>query len=239
MLELHAAPDALGILGDVVLEPVEDALHKGVDDDVLRAFGGKKNRIQIGVPQTVDVLARWPGDQGLQADADLMRDDFDFYAIRLACSFVPDRGCKFLWARMTATLASDDAAAVPIAFDLFPRDIGDVRTFKRTYGVSPKLKFAFAEVGAEAGHEEEVLRYEPQLTVAGLLTGEPTWTFEATGRTGLAGSRELFMLAKKPHGSTLRARFSVGAEVQTYAGRIPLIRARDDDVLARAYELRP
>src|SRR5207248_5695688 len=141
----------------------------------------------------------WPGDEGLLADAAQMKDAFDFYAVRLACSFVADRGCKFTWVRMAATLTVD-AGDTPVAFDLFPRDVGDTRTFKRSYGVSPKLKFAFVEAGAELAHEEEVLRYEPALTAAGLLTDEPVWTFEATRRAGLAGSRELFLLAKKPRG---------------------------------------
>jgi hypothetical protein len=239
MLELHARADELGVLADVQLEPAPDAQHKGIDDGVLRALGGKRNRIQIGVPQTVDVLASWPGGERLLGEAERMHDEFDFYAVRLACSFVPDRGCRFTWARMAAALIVDEGATPPIAFDLFPRDVGDTRTFKRSYGVNPRLKFAFAEVGAEIGGEEEVLRYEPQLTVAGLLTSEPVWTFDSTRRTGLAGSRELFLLTKKPRGTTLRARFALGAEVRTYAGRIPLRRASDDDLLAREYELRP
>jgi hypothetical protein len=237
MLELHASYDT-EVLADVPLVAAPSAPHKGLDDGVLRTLGGKRNRVQIGVPQIVDVLGRWPGDERLLDEAAEMKDEFDFYAVRLACSFVPDRGCRFTWVRMAATL-SVDRGATPVAFDLFPRDVGDTRTFKRSYGVSPKLKFAFAEAGAELSREEDVLRYEPALTAAGLLTDEPVWTFEATQRAGLAGSRELFLLAKKPRGARLNARFAVGAEVQTYAGRIPLRRAQDDELLARDYELRP
>jgi hypothetical protein len=39
--------------------------------------------------------------------------------------------------------------------------------------------------------------------------------WESTQSVGLAHSRELFLLAKKPPGMTLRARFALGAEVLT------------------------
>ena len=111
------------------------------------------------------------------------------------------------------------------------------RTFKRSYNVTPSAKFAFFELSAGGSSEEEHIRYEPRLTAAGLLTDLPTWTFDALDRSGLVGSSELFLLAKKPKGQKLEARFKVAAEVATLLGRVPLRRYRDPELLDRLFPL--
>ena len=115
----------------------------------------------------------------------------------------------------------------------YPREIVEPRTVKRSYGVTPKLTLTFAELGATAASEEEAIRYEPRLAAAGLLTDAPAWTFDALDRSGLVGSRELFLMLKKPRGSAVEARFTVSAEVDTRLGRIPLRRYREPELVRR------
>jgi len=83
----------------------------------------------------------------------------------------------------------------------------------------------------------EVLRYEPEIVASGLLTATPTWTFSSSTRQGQVGSRELFLLVKKPKDATVQARFTVGAEVDTKFGLVPVKRYREDDFVDKSYPL--
>jgi hypothetical protein len=212
--------------------------QKGTGESAsLRALGGRTNRVQLGVPQAIDVLATWPSTERLEAEIAAARHRFDFYSVRIACSFIPDRGCHFVSARLGITLseARTEDVDAPIALDLFPREVSVKRAFSRSYGLKGGLKFSFLEVSADVRQEEEAIRYEPALTGAGLLTDSPSWMFDATGSTGLAGISELFLLIKKSKGRGLTAQFALGAELQTAWG---LRRYSKERLLEAAYPLK-
>jgi hypothetical protein len=213
--------------------------QKGAGDSAsLRAIGGRINRVQLGVPQTIDLLATWPSNERLEAEIATAADRFNFYCVRLACSFVPDRGCHFKTARLEITLFSAGAGTfdAPIALDLFPRDVTVKRSFSRSFGLKGGLKFAFGDVSSEAAQKEEVIQYEPALTGAGLLTDSPSWIFGATASVGLVGIRELFLLIKKASNHDLAAQFRLGAEIETAWG---LRRYSKERLLETAYLLKP
>jgi len=241
MLELYASPDDLVPLFEAVLDPPEEIEHKGFSAQAsLRTVRGRTNRVQIGASDPISVLDSWPAGKQLADEIAAQRDSFDFCSLRLGCSFVPDRGCRFTWLRVSAELRTagvESEGAQSVAFDLFPRDVLEKRTYKRSYNVTPSAKFAFLELSAGRSSEEEHIRYEPRLTAAGLLTDLPTWTFDALDRSGLVGSSELFLLAKKPKGQKLEARFKVAAEVATLLGRVPLRRYRDPELLDKLFPL--
>jgi hypothetical protein len=169
------------------------------------------------------------------------RETADFWSVRLAVSLVPDRGCRFTFARLTVILEAtgpDGDVDPPLAVDLFPREVGQSRSYKRSYGITPSLKLAFAEAAAKVSVDSETLRYEPNLVAAGLLTDRPSWTL--TNRSpGINGVSELFLLAKARKQTSLRARFGVGAEVRTALGPVPLRRYANDELLDRAWPLTP
>lgn len=245
MLVLEAVPpESNTVLFEALLEPPEPTSHKGVaDEPALRTARGRKNRVQVGTPQTTDVLEAWPRDQRLAAEIEAGRTSADYWCVRLACSFLPDRGCRFVWARLavelTARESGDTAVTSAVVIDLFPRLVVDTRTYRRSFAITPTLQLAFAEVSLPVKTEGEVLRYQSQLVGAGLLTEQPTWTFTAGQGTGLTGSHELFLLVKKPKHAPLSARFSIGAEIQTALGRIPLRRYEEPELVRRSYMLSP
>jgi hypothetical protein len=244
MLELYADRLSAEPLFEVEFRPAEEFVHKGTaEQPQLVTLLGRRNRVLIGAPQSVDILGRWPRDAALASDIAAMQDVWDFMSVRLACSFVPDRACRFSWARMAAEISidGDATASAPsaIAFDLFPRQVEQTTRYKRSFKITPALKFAFVEVSADVGSEGEIVRYEPQTAAAGLLTSTPTWTFTSSSRAGLTGSRELFVLLKKPKGRVARARFTVGAEVYTQFGSIPVKRYADDSLTEQSYTLTP
>jgi hypothetical protein len=240
MLDLHAASTHPRTLVEVDLQPSEEVHHKGmVAGGAIQSFQGKRNVVQLGVDDAVPVLSKWSPNEPLDEQIEAQRERWDFASVRLSCSFLPDRGCRFVWARMVAELTAPGRADAgpPVAFDLFPRGIEERQTFKRSYKVTPNLKLAFAELGANAGSEQEVIRYEPRLAVAGLLTDTPTWDFYSLDSAGLVGSRELFLLIKMPKGSVVEAKFVLAAEVETLLGRVSLRRYSDPELVNRCYVL--
>lgn len=244
MLDLRADPLGDDVLLEVAFRPAEDFLHKGIaEQPAIRTLSGRTNRILLGVPQTTNIIDRWPSHESIAPDVAALQDQWDFLMVRLACSFLPDRGCIFTWTRLTidVDVQNEDSshASTIVAFDLFPREIGETRQFKRSFSITPKLKFAFAEASGSIETEQDTIRYDPHLFASGLLTDTPIWTFSAPKRPGLIGSKELFILLKKPKGSMAQARFVVGAEVQTAFGLVPLKRYGDESLLNQAYVLTP
>ena len=241
MLYLEAEPLGSETLLDIKLEPQDEGLHKGLDDNpAIRTLRGRTNRILVGVPQTTNVLQRWPAGESLAPEIAEELDTWDFVLVRFACSFLPDRGCSFTWARLTIDLGVDEtvantAAGGPMAFDLFPREVIEKETYKRSFSLKPTLKFAFFEASASIGQDQDVIRYEPRLVSAGLLTETAAWTFSATPSPGLLGNKELFILVRKPKGSIGRASFKVAAEVQTSMGPVPLRKYTDEALVNRLF----
>jgi hypothetical protein len=244
LTQFAASPAETELLLDVELEPDEGTLRKSTprgepDPGTLLTARGRRNRVQIGVPQVLDVLAAWPADERLAQEIEAARDVFDFLSVRLACSFIADRGCRFTFVRYGMRLTADDHAPPPHAVDLFPQSVTDRKQFSRSYTLDAKLNFGFGELGAGGGREAEVIEYEPSVTASGLLTDAPSWAFRATSGRHLDGTRETFMVVKAPIGATVRARFAVEAEVQTAFGPIRLRRYRQPELLTTSYELVP
>jgi hypothetical protein len=73
-----------------------------------------------------------------------MADRYDFHYVRLSCTFVPDKDCRFDWARFGIELKSENPAELvnekPIAYDLFPREILSEIKCKREVGFTTELK---------------------------------------------------------------------------------------------------
>jgi hypothetical protein len=238
MLHFDADPADLRPLVHVTLESAPETEHKGTAArGSIATVRDKRNAVQLGVADPVQLLANWPSDERLAAEIEAQVDRFDFSCVRLSLSFIPDRGCRFVWGRLHAEFLSSSAGEPPIAFDLFPRELTEKRIFKRSYSVTSKLAFAFGEIGPGATSESQSIRYEPRLSVAGLLTDTVTWTFDALDRSGLVGGRELFVLLKHARGQPVECRFVVAADVTTYLGRVPLRRYRDPELVEQRHRL--
>jgi hypothetical protein len=240
VLTQYASPNPDGWLADVELLP-DEADHKSaspIDKEagVLLTERGRRNRVQVGVPQVVDVLAAWPSDERLGAEITATQRTHAFLSVRLACSVLPDRGCRFTSLLWVVRLESTDGPA-PVAVDIFPREVADTRQFSRSYGVTGKLSFAFTEASIEGKQDEQVLRYEPRITASGLLTDAPAWSFDSTSQRPLRGILETFLLVKAPRGAPVRVGFALEGEVRTAFGPIPLRRYRRPDLLTASYDL--
>lgn len=207
------------------------------DPGTILTARGRRNRVQIGVPQVVDVLAGWPVGERLASEIEAARDRFSFLSARLACSVIADQGCRFTFVRCAVRLVSECAKDGACAVDLFPQTVTEPRQFSRAYKVTGGLKFGFGEVSGEIKREDDVIRYEPTVTATGLLTETPAWSFRASSGGYLDGIREIFLIVKVPAGALVEAQFTVEAVVSTALGPIPLRRYRHPDLLKMSYAL--
>jgi hypothetical protein len=241
MLDLTADPWKDGDwLVDVDLEPEAPAAHKALDPNdpgALLTARGRRNRVRVGVPQVLDVIDAWPEKERLSQEILASLETFRYLSVRLACSFFPDRGCRFTRIDYGIKLSCDSAAPSPCAVDLFPQNVGEVRRYARSYKLSAGLAFGFAEADAEVGHEEEVIRYQPSIVASGLLSDEPSWSFRSGRTLQLEGIREVFMVVKAPVAQPVRASFGIDAEVRTAMGVVPLRRYREPELLKATYLL--
>ncbi|GAB9084605.1 hypothetical protein [Bradyrhizobium diazoefficiens] len=225
---------------DLTLKPGALLPNKGLaSDEARKEMDAKNNRLQIGIPQVIDLqkLAAAPGEKAF----DFTAFNADFRLVRLACGFLPDKGCRYVWARLSIDLVGlgDNQNEQVIAFDMFPLNVERQTTVKRGYEIAPTLKLSFGEAALKASRSDETIVYEPQLSGAGLLTSQPSWTFKSNDRDGLLGSRELFLVVKLPKGKRCGARFGIAAESQGRFGPIPLRRVGEVGAPRDLIELKP
>jgi hypothetical protein len=241
MLDIRADPwKDSDWLVDVDLEPGTTAAQKALDPNdpgALLTARGRRNRVRVGVPQVLDVLDAWPKKERLSQEILASLEMFRYLSVRLACNFFPDRGCRFTRVDYAVRLTVDGTGPPPCAVDLFPQNVGELRRYTRSYKLSAELNFGFTEASAEAGHEEEVIRYQPSIVAGGLLGDEPSWSFRSGRTQQLEGIREMFMVVKAPVAQTVQASFVVDAEIRTAMGIVPLRRYRDPELLKARYPL--
>jgi hypothetical protein len=241
MLELYGTSDSFKPILDIELDPEETRTQKGANADrAISTLSGRRNRVQIGAADPVLIADNWSKNEQLDDEIRSLLDRYDVYSARFAFSFLADRGCRFVWARVSGHLSTRlnlQEETDCIVLDIFPRQITQTKKVKRTFGVTPKLKLSFFELELKGESSGEELYYEPNMVSAGLLTTSPSWTFTSAGKHGLTATNEIFLLVRAPKNSGLVARFSVGGEVQTAFGPIPLLKYRDPKLLNRKIEL--
>lgn len=229
-MRIDTDPGGLLDLGTLNLEPISDEVVKGPDDAlVVRTIRGRVNRVQIGVAAPTDVSMLYEDGRDPAAE-------FNYVMVRLAVSFLPDRGCRISWARVHIELVGEGAAAGgngrPVAFDLFPQSAAAGDTFARSVEFTGELKLAFARVAATQ-KQDRPISYRTRVVAAGTLTSTPSWTFDASGRAPLEGVSELYLLIQKPAGQTGHLDFTVLAEIETARWSM---RYRSETALSRRFQ---
>ncbi|HET9782745.1 MAG TPA: hypothetical protein VFR33_13315 [Candidatus Dormibacteraeota bacterium] len=151
--------------------------------------------------------------------------DWDFWVIRLACTFNPVTGAPFTWARFIASLAVDGEMPAT-AFAMHPERVD--QAVKTTVGLSFSPTLTFKEAQVNLGKVERQLEYpelEPLVVAYGFGESTPSWKFEPARGISLQGAKWMHLVAKVPKGSRNgRATLSIVAEVRRRVGgiRIPL-----------------
>ena len=231
-------------MSDGIITPVEieDTLYEGplefttaAIEKAVRKQGGETESSTIKPPRPVVTLgqpewwnlaqlARERG-QSLPAELALLLRKADFYLLRLACSFRPERDSHVGWARFTAYLRAKTGQEQPTAFDVYPREIYDETKTDVKIKISPSLKFAAFEGTAVEGGLGEVIttiefsKLEPVVIGFGVQESAPNWDFEKHETQPLRGCKFGYLIVKKPRSAeAVRLTLDVVADVITRNG---------------------
>ena len=189
-----------------------------------------KSYISIGVP-IVHSFAKILATQGesITADIQLQTKQYEFYYTELTCSFDAGPGCRFHDARFALELQTvpsnpnNDA----IAYDLFPLKVEDEskvsikRSLSLQFTFSPDPSLSAISLPLYEG-SEEYITYKGHIEAFDLRGTQPAWRFVRTHVHEIGGAYKLFMIIRKPKGSSVKAILSLTAHVQFMVGMMPL-----------------
>ncbi len=185
--------------------------------------------VSIGMPQVwrlLDLYVPHPVPATLQTRL----VESDYYLVRLACSFRPNRDDVLIdWARFSIRLLSDRRGRQPVAVDLHPLLVTQEVQKNVKIALKPSLKFETIEASLgtlEIGFEYPQL--EPLISANGAGESTPSWDYEPARGFRLQGSKWMHLLVQTPKGmSTGRAILSLTADLTSRGVRIPVVAIRD------------
>lgn len=244
-------------LFEAALEPVSSTVDKlsairDIGEGEINTAFGKKNKIAVGEPYYENLVSRLNEKrQEIPHEIKKMMDNYDFHFVSLSCSFLPDHGCKFKWAKFgidLTAIAKDSGALLeekPIAYDMFPDEVLSEIAYKRVSNFGPELKFNLGVVNAginaiDFRTQKELIIYEPQIFGFGVRMPSVSWNFKSTEQKEILGNKKnLLLIIRTPKNSKVTGRFLLGAEVEFKIGEwipIPLIK-RKDKIVDAEYDL--
>ena len=252
MLKL-SIPQSKGVLFEATLEPTApeiDKLRKDMGEGEINTIFDKRNKVAVGIPYYENLISRYIEEkEEIPHEVKKMMKDYDLHYVSLSCSFLPDSGCRFVWARfgieLSAKSKSGEAfAEKPIAYYMFPDEVLNERKYKRDMNLEPELKiklFEVVETGMKTGVSEssEFVVYEPQIFAYGVRRSSVSWDFKSTKEKGIWGNKYLLLIVRAPKDSRVMGKFLLGAEVETYIGNwitIPLAKRKDDKIVEAEYD---
>jgi hypothetical protein len=117
------------VLFQTTLEPTIpgfNKLSKEIDtgEGQVGSVEGKTARVSVGEPYFENLVLRLSAlKEEVPHEINMMLMDFDFHFASLSCSFLPDPGCRIVWARFGVELSavSDSGEPIskkPIAYDV-------------------------------------------------------------------------------------------------------------------------
>ena len=161
----------------------------------------------------------------LPVEIEMLCDEFDFWLVQSAFSFMPAHDNQFKWARIVAKMEPlSESMKNPITYDAYPRDIYEEKKEKHRISIGLSLKFAeIIEPKVEYVKEIEFTRLEPVITVAGIGKSEPTWDFSDRAAFNLKDVNALYIIMKTPIKSEgIKVSYFSYAQIHTkWGGIIP------------------
>lgn len=183
--------------------------------------------VTLGQPQCwnlADLTSRKGGS--LPAEIDLSLREADFYLLQLTYSLLPQRDAHVTWSRFDVYLEPLSGLNVPLAFDLYPREIYDEIKGDWKVVIEPSLSFAAFEGAKVEGKLGQVLttinyrKLEPVVVAYGLLQPHCGWDYQRSHQNPLLGIQVGYIIVKKPHeAGSVRVIMDVRSEISSPTGR--------------------
>lgn len=182
------------------------------------------------IPLTLDEFLK-VSKRRSRAEIERQMKKYEFFPVRLACSFDPAGGCRFHSARFDISLQttpiSPNSATQPsqeqaIAYDLAPlkcEDNRDITEEKEGFGV--KLGSDSLPIVFTAPSRQQSITYVSNASYVeaiNLQGSQPGWKFARTFTHEISGVQELFMLIRKPKETQVKATFSLTVHIQFLIG---------------------
>lgn len=163
----------------------------------------------------------------LPVETKMLFDEFDFWLIQSAFSFMPAHDNQFHWARIVAKMESlSKDTKNPITHDAYPRDIYEEKKEKKRIRIGLSLKFAeILEQKVEYVQEIELMRLVPIISLAGIGKSQPTWDFSDRAAFNLKDVNTLYIIIKTPFQSDgIKVSFFSYAQIHTkWGGIVPTV----------------
>ncbi len=225
LFQVEGQADEIDVL--MMTEELGPGATKGGEADLTLPFRAKSH-FSIGDP-IVSLLTAVPG---MPTSMQQQLADYEFYQIQLACSFQAAPACRFVDARFSLELKtlpdgpqgqSTSPVENAIAYDLFPLRIEDEHTVTVTRKLSPEIKFGYEQASATLtlpllDRVEQRIVYTSRVEAYDLQGTRPAWSFYRTEEREISGPQRLFLLLRKPKGTSVKATFRLAARVQFVVG---------------------
>ena len=241
-------------LFEATLEPkTQDPKLLGLDEGeaVIDLVRGKTVRFAVGTPYfkriTSELIAE---EQEFSQDVLDQINKNDFHFVSMSCSFRPDPGSRFVWARLSVELTAISESGnllveKPIVWSMFPREILAETFIENEIDLNPKLDLTIGVAKVEASalnlkKRKSVIVYEPEIFSYGIKKSSISWDFRSTEQKGIWGNKDsLLLVIRTPKNSSIEGRFFLSAQVEFNRGKwIPIaFSKRKDDAIDISYPL--
>jgi hypothetical protein len=200
---------------------------RGAETDIATILRGKSH-VSIGDPIALPLNALLiRRHEEVDADIQLQLQEYEFYAVQLACSFTAAEGCRFRDAEFTVELYNPEISAAgstqegPIAYTLAPLSVEDETKISRKFSFNPNLTFKFGPAQTQVGgiipgaeQSTDYIIYRNRIEAFGLRWRKAGWKFRRTKQHGISSPQELFMVIRKPTGTRVAAKFGLSARIE-------------------------
>jgi hypothetical protein len=208
----------------VDIEPIDPAQYRRLEDKKLYETAcGRRNRMAIGILRAVRLTNLEEGFLDAEDVASYPPETHAFYALNLALTLLPDRGCRFRSVDFVIDFerASRDPNW-PRVLRLRPEKESSEKIIKleSTDGADvnlalPASKLVNVKVLGSDKRTEEIHRVMVHLAAFGVGTRQAGWRFEMTDSSDIPLSpSELAMLLVAPLQPRPTAHFRVTAEIE-------------------------
>lgn len=212
------------------VDPLQSLFNVSIEEpDEQKRDGRYAVSLSVGRPLTFNLEEVYSSTNvSLPPEVRLHLRDYQFHLVRFALNIHPSQFAMATWVEfkidlyyrpsMQSQIVQTDRALLPIAYDMYPRNVEDKVEVESKKSISPTFKFADS-VEVSGATAEFVLKYQrtkAKIAAFGLAESNPGWTLTPGADTQIpAGPKEFDLIVRRKRGSGVRCKISVEGEGRT------------------------